>query len=450
MKITFLGASGEVTGSCYCVEFNDGTKILVDGGYFQGHQEDLVRNGKELPIDLTSVKYLILTHGHLDHCGRVPVFYKQGFRGKIIATAPTRDIAEIIWRDNLNLLLHAKNLEQVEPFFSEDDIEGALALFTIVDYEQNIKLSNKVQATLCDAGHILGSATVKLIEGSDSLVFSGDLGNWPMGNVRVTVHPGPTDAVVMEATYGDRVHEDKAERKATLRKVIDKIKKNKSTLLIPAFAIERSQELLRDLDDLIEEEHMAPVPTFLDSPMAIQVTALFPKYKKFLNDDVRQQYDAGDDPFSFKFFEVTPSSHESKEINVVPGPKIIIAGSGMMTGGRVHHHLKRVLPDPRSILLVVGYQAEGTLGREIQSEKEAVYIDGKRVPVRCRIESMGAYSAHADKNKLLEWFEKFDPTPRNVFITHADPVVAANFSETLKEKYNTTVIVAKMNETATI
>lgn len=450
MKITFLGASGEVTGSCYYVEFNDGTKILVDGGYFQGHRDDLARNGEELPVDLTDVKYLILTHGHLDHCGRVPVFYKQGFRGKIIATAPTRDIAEIIWRDNLNLLLHARNLERVDPFFSEDDIEGSLALFEIVNYEETIKLSNNVQATLLDAGHVLGSATVKLVEGGDSIVFSGDLGNWPMGNVRVTVHPGATDAVVMEATYGDRVHENELQQKAILKKAIETIRANKSTLLIPAFAIERSQELLRDLDDLVEEQHMSPVPTFLDSPMAIKITALFPKYKNFLNDYVRQQFEAGDDPYSFKFFEPTQSAQESKEINVFPGPKIIIAGSGMMTGGRVQHHLKRVLPDPRSILLIVGYQAEGTLGREIQSGRKAVYVDDKKVPVRCQIVRIEAYSAHADKNQLFKWFKKFDPTPRNVFITHADPTAATSFADTLRKESRSNVKIAKMNETVAI
>lgn len=450
MKITFLGASGEVTGSCYYVEFNDGTKILVDGGYFQGHRDDLARNGEELPVDLTDVKYLILTHGHLDHCGRVPVFYKQGFRGKIIATAPTRDIAEIIWRDNLNLLLHARNLERVDPFFSEDDIEGSLALFEIVNYQETIKLSNNVQATLLDAGHVLGSATVKLIEGSDSIVFSGDLGNWPMGNVQVTVHPGATDAVVMEATYGDRVHENELQQKAILKKAIETIRANKSTLLIPAFAIERSQELLRDLDDLVEEQHMSPVPTFLDSPMAIKITALFPKYKNFLNDYVRQQFEAGDDPYSFKLFEPTQSAQESKEINVFPGPKIIIAGSGMMTGGRVQHHLKRVLPDPRSILLIVGYQAEGTLGREIQSGRKAVYVDDKKVPVRCQIVRIEAYSAHADKNQLFKWFKKFDPTPRNVFITHADPTAATSFADTLRKESRSNVKIAKMNETVAI
>lgn len=447
MKITFYGASGEVTGSCYHVEFNDGTQVLVDSGYFQGHQKDLKRNANKLPVDWKKITHLVLTHGHLDHCGRIPVFYHQGFRGKIISTAPTKDIAEIVWQDNLKLLIHAENLSKTDPFFTQEDIDGSLALFQTTEYQKQISLSPKVTVMLVDAGHILGSSTAKFTEGADTLVFSGDLGNWPMGNVKITVHPGAADTVVMEGTYGDRTHEDKAQQKKILKDAISEIIENKSTMLIPAFAIERSQELLRDLDDMFESGELPQVATFLDSPMAIKVTALFGKYRNFLNDEVRRQYEEGDDPYSFKTFKVTETTQDSKEINNVPGPKIVIAGSGMMTGGRVIHHLKRVLPDPRNILLVVGYQAEGTMGREIQSGRRSVEIEGRQVPVRCQQLRIEAYSAHADKNQLLEWLGKFDPHPRNVILTHCDCDASSAFADAIRTKIGVNPQIPKLNET---
>lgn len=436
MRITFYGASGEVTGSCYHVQFEDGIEILVDGGYFQGHQDELTRNAKKLPVDWHKISYLILTHGHLDHCGRIPIFYLQGFRGRIIATAPTRDIAEIVWRDNVKLLQTAANLANTAPFYTDREIEECLKLFDIVDYETSAKIGNDLAITLVDAGHILGSATVKIYYKDETLVFSGDLGNWPMGAVRPTVHPGPADWVVMESTYGDRTHEEKSAQKQMLKKVIDKIVSNKSTLLMPAFAIERSQELLRDIDDMVEEKLIPEIPVFLDSPMAISVTDLFKKYKKYLPDDLQSEYAAGGDPFSFPRFKETKTSEESKEINVIPGPKIIIAGSGMMTGGRVHHHLKRVLPHPESILLIVGYQVAGTLGRDIQDGAKEVQIDDRNIPVRCAVEKIEAYSAHADQKQLMEWVEKFNPRPQRIILCHGDDVAIETMSQLIHERFN--------------
>lgn len=450
MKITFYGAAGEVTGSCYHVQLSDGTGLLVDGGYFQGHEKDLQRNAQKLPIDWASIKYLILTHGHLDHCGRVPIFFRQGFRGRIIATAPTKDIAEIVWRDNLGLLRFAKNLANTDPFFTEEDIDGSLRLFDIIEYEKTIKLSNNASIILVDAGHILGSASVKISDGGESVVFSGDLGNWPMGVVKPTIHPGATDTVIIETTYGNRLHEDKDLQKQLLKKAIDEVVANKSTLLIPAFAIERSQELLRDFDDMFEDGAVPKIPVFLDSPMAIKVTALFGKYKQFLNSDVQKQYADGDDPFSFDRFKNSHTTQDSKSINIVPGPKIIIAGSGMMTGGRVVHHLKRVLPDPKSVLLIVGYQVPGTLGREVENARGEVTVENRNTPVRCKVEKIGAYSAHADQNQLLAWLGKFSPHPTKVFLTHGDTEAMSDFSKIVHEKLNIEPIIPKFAEVAEV
>lgn len=434
MKITFYGAAGEVTGSCNHVQFDDGTEILVDGGYFQGGEEELSRNAQKLPVDWQKISHLILTHGHLDHCGRIPIFYLQGFRGRIIATAPTRDIAEIVWRDNVSLLQTAANLANTDPFYTNKEIDECLKLFDVIDYETSLKINNDITATLVDAGHILGSSTVKIYYKGETVVFSGDLGNWPMGAVRPTVHPGPADVVVMETTYGNRTHEEKSRQKQILKSVIDKIVANKSTLLIPAFAIERSQELLRDLDDMVEEKLIPEIPVFLDSPMAISVTDLFKNYKKYLPDDLQKEYASGGDPFNFPRFKETLTPEESKTINVIPGPKIVIAGSGMMTGGRVHHHLKRVLSHPESILLIVGYQVKGTLGREIQDGAKEVQVDDRKIPVKCEIEKIEAYSAHADQKQLMEWVEKFNPKPRNIILCHGDEDAIDTFSGLVRDR----------------
>ena len=446
MKITFYGASSEVTGSCFHLQFSDGTEILVDAGYFQGGEKDLTRNDQKLPVDWSKIKYIALTHSHLDHCGRLPIFYKQGFRGRIIATAPSRDIAEIVWRDNVHLLETASNLANTDPFFTEEDINACLRLFDTVDYENRIKLSGDVSVTLVDAGHILGSSSVKIHDRGEIYVFSGDIGNWPMDAVRVTVHPGEADMVVMESTYGNRLHEPKEQEATKLQAAIEEIIKQKSTLLVPAFAIERTQELLRDLDVLVESDKIPDLPVFLDSPMAERVTALFGKYQKFLPDELQTLYKQGNDPFSFPKFKNCPTAVESKAINVVQGPKIIVAGSGMMTGGRVVHHLKRVLPDPRSVLLIVGYQVKGTLGREIQDGAKEVRVDGRTVPVRCKIEEDKAYSAHADQKQLLEWLVKFNPHPTKVFLTHGDPDAIATFSDLVTSRLNIKPAVPTANQ----
>jgi len=446
MRITFFGAVGEVTGSCYHVALQNGEEFLVDGGYFQGHEKDLVRNATKLPVDWQKVKSIFLTHAHLDHCGRIPIFYKQGFRGKIYATAPSAEIAEVIWRDNLHLLETARNLANTDPFYTKEDIEGCIKLFEFAEYNKPIGFGRGVTAEFFDAGHIIGSSSIKFDDSGNAVVFSGDLGNDILGIVDDPEHPRTVDTVVMESTYGNRKHDDTGDQQTILKSYINKIVENKSTLLIPAFAIERTQELLIDINDLVESGKIPPMQIFLDSPMATKVTEITRKHQKFLSEEIRRKIAGGDDPFAFKGLTITENSEDSKKINFAPGPKIIIASSGMMTGGRVVFHLMRVLPDPRSIVLIVGYQVVGTTGRDIQDKKDSVYVDGHNIQVRCSVESTDVYSAHADQSQLLEWLSGYNPQPRNIVLAHGDQEAVTEFKSLITAKFRSTVYTPSLGE----
>lgn len=445
MKLTFYGAAEEVTGSCYHIALQGGGELLVDAGFYQ--DADFMKKNYELPpLDFKKISHIILTHGHLDHCGRLPLYYKQGFRGKIIATPPTKDLARILWLDNARILAEHASQERREPLYGEEDALGAFELFETLEYNQPLTAAG-CEIKLIDAGHIIGSASVKLSEGGDSLVISGDLGNATNEMVDDSVYPGPADMVVMEATYGDRVHEAPSSGQELLKNIILNIIKRRATLLIPAFAIERSQNLIYDLNDLVESAAVPTLPVYLDSPMAIDVLEVFKKHKEYLSDELLSHYKKGDDPFLFSKLQFTDSSEQSKNINVVSGPKIIVAGSGMMNGGRVIHHLKRVLPDPNSTVLIVGYQVEGTLGRKVQNKEKTIVVDGRRVPLRCEVIKIDSYSAHADQSQLLAWLSRFNPKPRQVRLVHGDQIALQAFEGKVAEKLNITAHLARYGET---
>jgi len=444
MKVTFYGAAGEVTGSCYHIILRDETELLVDAGFYQ--DADSMKKNYELPpLDWPKISYIILTHGHLDHCGRLPAYYKSGFRGKIIATPPTKDLAAILWQDNARILADHARMDRREPLYSEEDARGALELFQVANYNQPVRVG-AAQVKLFDAGHILGSASVNISEGGSSLVVSGDLGNTTNEMVQDTVYPGPADAVIMESTYGDRIHTATESDQQMLKNIILDVIKRKAALLIPAFAIERSQNLIYDLNDLVESGAVPEVPVFLDSPMAIDVINVFKKHKNYLSEELLQHYGKGDDPFEFNRLKFTDSSEESKQINALPGPKIIIAGSGMMNGGRVVHHLKRILPDPRSTVLIVGYQVEGTVGRHVQNKERTVVVDGRRVPLRCQVVKIESYSAHADQTQLLAWLGKFNPKPPQLYLVHGDQVALAGLQGKVKEDFALSARIARYGE----
>ena len=407
MKLSFYGGARSVTGANYLLEIG-ATKILVDCGMFQGskYSEDL--NYEKFPYDPTEVGFVFVTHSHTDHVGRLPKLYKEGFRGKVVATNATLDLIRKALPDNLRLIKQEAQESGREPLFSIDDLSGVLELAQGINYEENIELSNGLGVKLHDAGHILGSSIVEIqltsqSQKSEKIYFTGDLGNPPTPLLRAPYYPNDADYVVIESAYGSRTHEDKDERKNILQKIIIETIQKGGVLMIPSFAMERTQELLYELNGLFNSGKIPKVPVFVDSPLATNLTEVYRKHSDYFNKETMYIINSGDDIFNFPGLKFTRSAEESKQINDVPPPKIIIAGSGMSTGGRILHHERRYLQDPNSTILFIGYQVKGSLGRRILDEEKEVKIFGEKVAVNCKVEAIGGYSAHADQKMLLEW-----------------------------------------------
>lgn len=438
MKLSFYGAAQEVTGTLYLLETDDGCRMLVDCGIHQGSREEAKKNREPFPFDPKTIDAVFLTHGHMDHNGRVPLLVQRGFQGPIYCTSPTGEIAEIIWEDIVRLgkeeqkRAKREKREALPPIYKQHDVRKAVDMIQDVSYGKTFRVcGNKVEVTFHDAGHILGSAFVEFFADGKRLVFSGDLGNDDMPILKPTHRLGKPDVLVIESTYGDRLHEDAETRTTVLRDAILSVVEKRGVLMIPAFAIERTQEIILTLHRLAEKGEIPRVPIFLDSPMAINATHVYESHPEYYNEKSHKEHQMGHQLFSLPGFVPTKSGDQSRMINEVPAPKVIIAGSGMMTGGRIHHHLVRYLPDPNSILLIVGFQAENTLGRQLFNGAETVEIFNEIVDVRATIKAVGAWSAHADQAKLLRWVKKAEKEPDAILVTHGE--VAA--STALMEKY---------------
>jgi metallo-beta-lactamase family protein len=427
-KIAFLGASGEVTGSNYIVTAEDDSQVMVDFGMFQGPKEIADLNYKKLQFDPSRVKGVVLTHAHLDHCGRLPMLVYGGFVGKIYMTAPTFALIEVILNDAAKV---AQEKIDVPPLYGEDEVKKTLNMVEIVEYEKEV-VFGPFAVTFKDAGHILGSASVEIVDRGDNkkVVFSGDLGNTPEDIIKPTVYSSDADIVVMETTYGDKVHPVENPTQI-LQEEINKIEAESGVLLIPAFSLERTQELLHKIhhlkkDGLIRKD----TPIFMDSPMGIRATEIFKQFRDFYNEELQAHTD---DPFSFEGLAVTIEARDSKEIFRAMEPKVIIAGSGMMSGGRILHHAVHYLPVKTTRLLFVGYQAEETIGRKILEGARNVVINDKNVTTRATIREIKTMSSHADQNKLLEWLNHIKGV-KKVFLTHGDTEQRKAFVSKVKEK----------------
>jgi metallo-beta-lactamase family protein len=459
MKLSFHGAAQGVTGSCHLLECA-GKRILVDCGFYQGGRELKEDNADEFGFDAASIDYLLLTHAHLDHCGRIPLLVNRGFTGEIIATAASRELARLIMLDSAGLQeeearyqnrrarRRGKSSADIEPLYTTLDALNALEYFgRAAAYNQSLQLSPDIQVTFINAGHILGSACLVLhvTEGSEqrSILFSGDLGLSDRPILRDPQVPPAVDIVVMETTYGDRQHKQLEPSVEELYTVINDTMERGGNVIIPTFALERAQELLFYLHAGKTKGILSDfLQVFLDSPMAISATEIFRRHRECYDEHTADLFASGQDPFKFSGLHFTRETAESMAINQLSRGAVIMAGSGMCTGGRVRHHLKQHLAREHSSIVFVGYAARGTLARRIVDGAKSVSIFGDDYPVRAQIHTIGGFSAHAGQAELLAW-HKQTGNPDTTFLVHGEKDSMEAFSRLLD---NTRVIMPALHQ----
>lgn len=448
MKLKFCGGAKMVTGSNYLLT-SDSTNILVDCGLHQGSNYCEKHNFEPFPYDPKTIDALFVTHGHVDHVGRIPKLVKEGFKGEIYSTPPTRDIAELLLLDSEHLINKEAFEKGIEPLYGIEDINKTLSLWKTVKYHQKIRVK-ELEIELFDAGHILGSSFIRVLTNDGKrIIFSGDLGNVPSPLVKDTEKIVHADYILMESTYGNRIHEDAANRKNLLEKVIEDTVKSGGALMIPALAMERTQELLFELNELIENKRIPKIPIFVDSPLAIKLTSVYKKYSKdpdYLDQEALALAKSGDEIFNFPGLRTTLTKEESKEINNVANPKIIIAGSGMSQGGRILHHEMRYLPDPKSAILFISYQAKGSLGRQILEGAKSVKIRGEQILIKCQSKAIGGYSAHADQAGLLNWLEPMRLHLKKVFVVQGEEEEMVPLSEKIIDELAIETIIPSLGD----
>ncbi len=459
VRITCLGAAGSVTGSCYLVESPGNKKILVDCGLFQGGRQMESRNREPWGFDPKEVEILFLTHSHVDHCGRIPKLVKDGFQGKIITTPPTAELCEIMLLDAAHIQemdaewQTRKNSRQakspVEPLYTTEDAEKSLKYLAPVERDQVLTPGPGVKARLRNAGHILGSSILELwIEEKDEtikVVFSGDLGKQDQLIVRDPHEIFDADYLFVESTYGNRLHRSFDDSKRELVEAINYSVSHNEKILIPAFAVERTQEILYILGEFHREGLVPDIPIYLDSPLAIKATKIFRKNKKYYDEEASAIVDAGFDPFDMPNLKFTPTTRESMAINEKQGSAIIIAGSGMCTAGRIKHHLKHNLWRTGASIIIVGFQAKGTTGRKIVDGEKQVKIFRENVAVRAKVFPIGGFSAHADQADLIDWISHFESSPK-VFVVHGEMTASETLALEIHEKLNLITHIPKWKE----
>ena len=435
--LTFYGGTGSVTGANFLLRGTFGTG-LVDCGLIQGiidRRDD--PNYAPFPYKPSEIDFLIITHAHIDHIGRIPKLVREGFTGPIFSTPATRDIARFMLADAFKVMSMDAERYGRPPMYSEADVARALGLWKVYDYYvpfSPVGDKSKIEVDFRNAGHILGSAIVVVRTDGRTIGFSGDLGNSPTSILPDTDVVTGLDYLVTESVYGDRNHEAKAERRTRLREAISKVLKRRGTLLIPTFSLEKTQVLLYELNKLIESEQVPSVPVFLDSPLAIDITEVYRSYEKLFKESARAEIAGGDDIFHFPKLQLTRSKDDSSDIDPVPGPKIVLAGSGMSGGGRILRHEKKYLPDANNALLLVGYQSLGTLGRAIFDGEKHVKIENQWVPVRAEIINVSGYSSHKDSDNLVKFVSHSADTLRKVFCAMGEPKSARFLSQRLRDE----------------
>lgn len=433
----FYGAAGSVTGSHFLLDVGS-NKVLVDCGLRQGMGEE--HNWDEFPYDPAEVSHLFVTHAHLDHIGRIPFLVKRGFAGAIISTTATRALVEPMLYDAQEILAHTAQHEGKESLYEEKDIEHALSLWKGVEYHDTVDIGGGLAAQLFDAGHILGSAMVRFERGGKAIAFTGDLGGGNSPLLPPTEALPKVDYLVMEGTYGDRVRHEDESRVDALEDAIENAASRGGTLIIPAFSTERTQDLLFDIRKLYAEERVPRLPVYLDSPLAEKITDAYLKNPHYFAPDIAARVTGGENIFTFPQLKFVGTPAESHRLDSMPEQKIILAGSGMSSGGRVFGHEKRYLPDEKSTLLIVGYQAVGTIGRRlIEGEKEI--IDKKtheKIPVRAAVDTLYSYSAHRDAQGLLDFATAAaEQGTKEIFVVHGEPAATMFLSQRIRDYLGT-------------
>ena len=440
MKLTIYGGAGWVTGANFVLdnmrEGEENRKLMIDCGMFQGGDDAYEKNAEPFTYNPSEIDVLLVTHAHADHIGRIPKLVRDGFRGVIYSTEATADLVPLMFEDSLKIMAYEEKKHGREALYTQDDVNRTLALWKRVSFHSPIQLGGGFEATFFVSGHILGSGMIRIHYGKANMLFTGDLGNTPDILLRDTEIVPNIRYLLMESVYGDRNHEERELREEKLKQVILETIATHGTLLIPSFALERTQNILYLINKLVESGEVPRIPVFLDSPLSIDITNVFKKYVNTMNSDVKEHIKHDHDVFSFPGFVETYSVDESKAIMHHPGPKVIISSAGMSHAGRIIFHEKHYLSDPNTILLFVGYQAVGTLGRIIQDGAKKVNILGDEVPVRAKVVTITGFSAHKDSEHLLEFVEQIDGASddlRKVFVTMGEPSASLFLAQRIRD-----------------
>ena len=464
MKLTFLGAARTVTGSCHMIEMGN-TRILVDCGMFQGQAKEEAMNEQPLPVKPADIDYVLLTHAHIDHSGRIPWLYVNGFKGEVIATKACVDLCRLLLPDSGHIQefeAEWKNRKRMragrkpeEPLYTMLDAQESMRLFRSIEYDQTIQLTPGIRVCYKNSGHMLGSAFVEVWvreNGKETkLVFTGDMGNTDIPILKDPETISEADYLIMESTYGDRLHADKSSKAEKFMDIVLETLENGGNVVIPSFAVGRTQEIIYELNknrtqyaDRVNK--LMHVPVYIDSPLAINATEVYRKHLDCYDDEARSYIENGDNPLDFDNLHFTRSADESKALNAIKGGCIIISASGMCEAGRIKHHLKHNLWREECTILFVGYQAEGTLGRRLLDGEKNVHIFGEEISVNARIEMIDGYSGHADYLGILDWMKNFGELPKRVFLIHGGEDSLYALSDRIKNQFDMDPIIPSREE----
>jgi metallo-beta-lactamase family protein len=449
MKLSFHGAARSVTGSRHLLEV-PGFRLLLDCGMFQGRRDEAVRRNRHLGFDPKAVGAVLLSHAHIDHSGALPVLPGQGFAGKVYLTRATADLAGIMLEDSARVqendcrYVNKKEKRRgricIRPFYDSDDVRKVVKRFQGERYGDQIKIVPRLTASFHDAGHILGSAAVRVKYtargNSTTVLFSGDLGRSHMPILRDPEPPPPCDVLILESTYGDRLHEQLGEEmKKKAQDLIEHARTHKSKIIVPAFAVGRTQELVMRIKELVGEGRVDPIPIYIDSPLANKATGIFKRHPECYDEETSKTFSDAGDVFASRYIRFVSSPEESKRLNAMRGPCVIISSSGMCEGGRIVHHLKHAIQDEANVIVIVGFQAEHTLGRKLIEGWDVVPIFGVPTPRRAQVVRFNGLSAHADRNDLLAYVRAIDPLPGTIFIVHGEEKQAISLGAAIQTEH---------------